>query len=374
MKYAGQTTTEVMSKLTTNKKLISVLLPLSLNAGSPPEECSFVFNAMIFYAFGKFGGAYPVGGPEEMAKCHASVINKNGGKVFVRASVEQITIDGQSGRVTGVVLENGVHIPCKTVVSSCGYHGTFGKLVSPEITTAFNIPRSLSVQSEYGITMCNIGIKGNPATLDIPSSNLWYIPVNPNNFDMLEPIRKNLRDPFNEPPILVITFGSAKDKSWPHPELITCQIMFMMEYKWFENHKDEKCGSRSEKYQSLKNILEEKCLESLYRFYPKVKGCVDYVDVGSPLSAEYYFQREKGGLYKLNYSPSQYIDWEVAKHLRFGTPIEGLYMTGEDLMTGGIINAQATGLLTSLKVAGVKGSLVFGTYCFRTLLQYLFLG
>jgi len=373
MEYAGQTTTEVMSKLTTNKKLISVLLLWWFTAGSPPDKCSFLFNAIIFYGNGKLGGAYPIGGAEEMAKCHASVINKNGGKLFVRATVQKITIDDQSGCVTGVLLENGVHIPCKTVVSSCGYHGTFGKLVSPEITTAHNIPRSLSFQNEYGVLLCNIGINGNAAALDIPSLNLWHLPVNPDSFDILEPIRKSISEPFKEPPCLVIGFGSLKDKSWPHPNLTTCQVTFMIEYKWFEQYKDEKCGSRSEKYQSLKKILEEQCLESLYRFYPKVKGYVDYVDVGSPLSVEYYLQREKGGLYKLDCSPSQFIDGEETKHLRFDTPIEGLYMTGEDVSGGGIISVQLTGLLTSLKVAGVKDSLVFGAYCFRTLLQYLFL-
>jgi len=128
------------------------------------------------------------------------------------------------------------------------------------------------------------------------------------------------------------------------------------------------------KYTNLKKkILEENCLQILYKFYPKVKGCVDYVDVGSPLSVEYYLQREKGGLYKLNCVPSLYVDFKETQHISFDTPIEGLYFTGEDLAGGGVISAQGTGFITALRVAGLKGSLLFGAYLFRTLLQYLFL-
>jgi phytoene dehydrogenase-like protein len=42
-----------------------------------------------------YGAYYPVGGPAEMAKHMVAVIERHGGKVLVRASVEEILVDNK---------------------------------------------------------------------------------------------------------------------------------------------------------------------------------------------------------------------------------------------------------------------------------------
>jgi len=124
---------------------------------------------------------------------------------------------------------------------------------------------------------------------------------------------------------------------------------------------------------SSKKKWEDKCLEGLYRFFPQVKGLVDFVDIGTPLSIEYYLKKPEGGAVGLDQSPAQYVDWNIVKHLNIATPIQGLYMTGQDVLTCSIGFSQIAGLLTALRVAGVRGSFLFIAYCYRVFLQYLFL-
>jgi hypothetical protein len=59
------------------------------------------------------------------------------------------------------------------------------------------------------------------------------------NYDLIEAVERFFEDPYNEEPPIMITFPSLKDRAWSqkHPDLICCQILIMMEYKWFEKFK-----------------------------------------------------------------------------------------------------------------------------------------
>ena len=121
------------------------------------------------------GGCYPSLGAEEMAVELSKVVYGHGGRILIRAQVENICV--VNGKVSGVMVRSSNHggssngnsikadsdnapvqfIKCNRVVSSAGYSNTFNKLISTDVTSQLNIPRLLSVPQSAGFVMANVG-------------------------------------------------------------------------------------------------------------------------------------------------------------------------------------------------------------------------
>merc|ERR1711998_658324 len=100
-------------------KLQAYLCGLWIDTGCFPHKVSFFMIAAVSLGFIHEGGAYPEGGPAEMAVALIQSLESNGGKCFVRAPVQRITIDKPTGKATGVELtaDNGnIQLRSKLVV------------------------------------------------------------------------------------------------------------------------------------------------------------------------------------------------------------------------------------------------------------------
>jgi len=144
-RYAGRTVQEVLQEITDEPRLAGLLAGQWIDTGAPPDRATFLLGACVARGLSIEGGAYPVGGSTELAKRLIPVIRAAGGRVLVRARVAEIVVDARSGRVAGVEMEDGTRISCSRVVSSVGYHNTFGKLVPDDVTKRHAIPRRLPV-------------------------------------------------------------------------------------------------------------------------------------------------------------------------------------------------------------------------------------
>jgi phytoene dehydrogenase-like protein len=96
----------------------------------------------------------------------------------------------------------------------------------------------------------------------------------------------------------------------------------------------------------------------LHRFYPKLKGKEDFVDISTPLSIEHYLKCPGGGAVGLEPTPERYGGKEdLLEHLDVVTKIPNLYMTGQDTLICGVVLAQASGIITAFRVMGFFNSI-----------------
>ena len=96
--------------------------------------------------------------------------------------------------------------------------------------------------------------------------------------------------------------------------------------------------------------LGERLMAVLYEKLPQLKGQVDYVEFSTPLSTQYFNAYRYGELYGLNHDPQRFQqDW-----LRPRTRIQGLWLTGQDILSCGVAGALSSGLVTALNVAGPR--------------------
>lgn len=79
---ASQTAKEILPKLTTNKRLISLLSGMWIDTGARPDVASFMMTAAVFRGVAMEGGCYPRNGSEDMAIELAKTINEHGGVSF----------------------------------------------------------------------------------------------------------------------------------------------------------------------------------------------------------------------------------------------------------------------------------------------------
>ena len=135
-KFARRSTLQHIRSLTSNKDLQTVFTYNFGDMGVPPNRSGFPMQAAINNHYLKMGGYYPVGGASEFTLNLVPVIERAGGKVLVRATVEEILFEG--GAAVGVTVRKGStdiidEIRAKCVVSDAGILNTFNKLVPPHI-------------------------------------------------------------------------------------------------------------------------------------------------------------------------------------------------------------------------------------------------
>ena len=345
--FFNLTTREVLEKITDNQTLIAVLTGQWGDNGLPPAESSFIIHCMIAQHYMN-GGFYPVGGASRMAESIIPVIQASGGEVFTYASVEQIELE--RGVAVGVTMADGHSIRAPLIISNAGVINTFGKLLPPAASeTARYRPKLKQVKPSMASICLYIGLKDSAENLGLPKSNFWIYPSEHYEAELA----KQTDDPDSAIPLVYISFPSAKDPDFlrRYPDRATIEIVAPGPYQWFAAWADKPWGKRGDDYDALKEKLSQRLLEQLYLKLPHLRGKIDYYELSTPLSTDFFCRYSQGEIYGLNHDPSRFEqNWLKPK-----TTIPGLYLTGQDVMTCGVLGAMVGGLLTAVNTGGLKG-------------------
>ncbi|MGB5470698.1 MAG: hypothetical protein WBM64_09800, partial [Woeseiaceae bacterium] len=88
----------------------------------------------------------------------------------------------------------------------------------------------------------------------------------------------------------------------------------------------------------------------LYEKMPELRGKVDYYEVSTPLSTNWFGGYHQGELYGLAHTAERMQqEW-----LRPQTKIPGLWLTGQDTLTCGVTGAMMAGMLTTMSMVGTR--------------------
>lgn len=345
--YVNKTTYEVLRELTDDETLIAVLTGQWGDCGMPPKESSFIIHALIAKHY-LHGGYYPVGGSSKIAETIIPVIQQSGGEVFTYANVSQITVDNNTA--TGVKMVDGTEIKAPVVISNAGVLNTFERLLPAQVSINNGYDKLIpKVEPSFAHLGMYIGLKDSAKNLSIPKTNFWIYP----NIHHQENIKRFTEDYTQEFPVVYISFPSAKDPSWDsrYPGTATVEIVAPANFEIFEKWKNEPWGKRGEDYDLLKEYFSERLLQQLYKKLPQLEGKIDYFELSTPLSTDFFCAYNKGEIYGLQHDPKRFEqDWLKPK-----SKIKGLYLTGQDIMSCGVAGAMMGGFSASLSVLGFRG-------------------
>jgi len=357
---------DVVTELTDNKDLQTILMYCWGDYGCPPSKTTFIMQALLNRHFMRGGAHYPVGGSSEIAYNIIPVIERGGGRVLVRANVQQIL--EKNGKACGVRVSKGTEthdIYAPLIISSAGLYNTFQKLLPPHLAKKSYYSK-ICQELKPGVAAMNVflGLNASAEELGLKRQNCWAFSTNNIDKDALDYFDLDVEKALDaEVPLLFVSFPSAKDPEWNNhtgrENKSTCAIVTLANWKWFEKWQDNQVKKRGDDYEEIKQAIGDKMIQQVCKLYPQIEDKIDFTEIASPVTNKFYLEQPHGEIYGLDHSRERFEPLTVAK-LRPETDIPGLYLTGQDILSCGFTGALFAGVISAQAVLGrnVMGDLI----------------
>lgn len=345
--YFFKTTREVLEGLTQNERLITVLTGQWGDYGLTPRDSAFMMHAMVAKHY-LAGGSYPVGGSSRISETIIPVIQQSGGNVFTYAGVDEILV--KNGKAYGVRLKKGGHeIYASQIVSNAGIYPTYHDLLPEDVARKHGLLKDLRhVELSASHVCIYAGFKGTAESLGMTKTNLWIYPDynHDDNVTRFLASEKGVDD-F---PLIYISFPSAKDPDWENrfPGRATVEIVAPTNSKWFAQWHGSTWNKRGADYEALKEDIAQNLLEVLFKQAPQLRDALDYYELSTPLSTQWFQWNKQGEIYGLEHTVERFEQ----HHIHPVTPVKNLYLTGADVVTAGVGGALMGGVMTTCAMLG----------------------
>ena len=342
--WARRTTGEVLGSLTANRELMGVLAGQWGDYGLPPGQSSFAVHATIVGHY--FGGAhYPVGGAGTIAQSIVPQLERRGGAVVTGAEVASILLDG--GIAAGVRMADGREFRAPVVLSDAGASNTFERLLPPDLPESGKLRAGLKRLAPSSAHMSlYIGLSKTDAELGLEGTNLWVYPTLDHDGNV-QRFTRDLEAPF---PCVYLSFPSAKDPSFQqrYPGKSTVEAITMAPYEAFARWGDARWKRRGEDYDALKQRMADRLLVELERQVPAVRGNIAHMELSTPVTTRHFMNYERGEIYGITSTPGRFLFRELGAR----TPVRGLFLTGQDVASLGVVGALFGGVISASAALG----------------------
>ena len=351
-RLAKSTTGSVLVSRFQSPELRAVLASQWGDYGLPPSQSAFAIHAQIVSHYLE-GAWYPEGGAARIARTFEKGIERAGGSILVAQEVLEILTDG--GRAVGVrVRDRRGPLPqeriykAPIVISSAGAAITFERLLPTEgkigSKTAALRRDIQALSGGFSAVTLYLRLKADPRNIGVQGENHW-INTHLDHDDTAAQSRSVLE---GSPRSIYVSFPSIKAKE---EQFHTAEIIALVQESDFAPWRDQPKGNRGADYSALKRRISEGLLKLADAHIPGLAGLVSYTELATPLTVEHYTAHPGGRFYGLAASPQRYR----AMRLGARTPIDGLYLAGQDAGCLGIFGAMMGGASAACQVLGARG-------------------
>ena len=333
-RWCGRTTAEVIQEYISNPKLAAVLSAQWGTYGGKPKEASFAVHAIILGHYLE-GAAYPVGGAGAIAQGLVPVIENAGGSARAGSPVSEILME--EGRAVGVRTQSGEEFHAPFVVSTIGAGETVKRLLPPEL-------RQQDWACEIAIfkpSICHfdlfLGFEGDVAQHGATRSNHWFY-ESWNTSDAIWTAADD--DPIN---MMFVSFGSLKNPAHdPGPaQRHTADMLVWTDWSSVARFAEAGADRLAAEWAAFKQKVETRMLDFFKQKFPDLVPLIAYHELGTPLATAAFTGHERGGFYGIETTPRRML----SDALNIRTPVPGLYLAGQDVVTPGIAGALSGGML-----------------------------
>lgn len=332
-RWCGRTTGEVVAELVTDPKLAAVLTAQWGDYGGKPSEASFAVHGTIMGHY-LDGAGYPVGGAATIANGLVPVIEAAGGSVRASTPVRGILVE--DGRAVGVRTGAGEEFRAPAVVSAIGARETVKHLL-PEEVRQQDWAREISA---FRPSVCHfevfLGFEADIAEFGATRANHWFHET----WDPDDGVWSAAEDaPI---PMAFASFPSLKDPGHdPGPaNRHTGQMMVLANWSSVADFADGGAAARPSEWAAFKEAIEARMMAFYAEKFPLLAPHVVHHELGTPLATLSFTGHDRGGFYGVETTPRRML----SDALNARTPVSGLFLSGQDVLTPGIAGAFAGGL------------------------------
>ena len=289
-KWMDKPFVEMLDEFFTDTRIKDLLCALTGYLSDDPKALTVGNMAPIFgYHFD--GGYYPVGGSQAFPNALVDVIEKHGGKVFLRTPVQRIVM--KNGHAVGVELKNGQTHRAKAILSNADTHKTFLELIGRE-----HIPADFAQQIE--------SLK--------PSATAFIVFLGLDITPNLAPITM-----LDDIGIMIPSNVDATLAPLGHASVTLLKLLPQSDFANWDR--------KSPGYLERKHKFADEMIASAAEIIPGLQQHITYRQEGTPASFARYAWTTNGSIY----GPAA-----GQKRLTVKTPVKNLYVAGSGTMGGGI--------------------------------------
>jgi len=338
-KWCARTTKEVIDDLTDNPQLAAVMAAQWGDHGGRPSKASFAMHALIAASYLKAGSWYPIGGGGAFAEHIIPTITKAGGEARTRVRVAGLLFE--QDKVVGVRTDDGEEIRAKAVISNIGARETIDNLLPDDCGHLEWIEEIRSLPSSIAHYTLFLGFEGDIECAGATKANHWFYPTG--DADVLWTTA-----PDEDPPFVVVGFGSLKDPTHDpgQHQKHTGQILTWTNWERVSRWADLSPSERGEDYAEFKRRVEATLMRQFELRFPELAKMVVYRELATPLSTVSFTGHREGAFYGLDVTPQRVM----SDALRAKTPIPGLYLSGQDVLSPGVPGALWGGVLSAASI------------------------
>lgn len=337
-RWCGRTTGEVLETLITDPKLAAILSAQWGTYGGRPGEASFAVHALVMGHYLE-GAAYPVGGAAAIANGLVPVIEAAGGSARAGTPVSAFLIE--DGRAVGVRTSTGQSFQAETIVSAIGAGETVKLL--PE-----DLRRDAWAEeiSTFRPSVCHfevyIGFEGDIAKHGATRSNHWFY----ESWNTENGIWSGAGD--DPLQTMFVSFPSLKDPLHdPGPDnRHTGDMMVLTDWSAVADFADGGAAEKQAQWSAFKERVEAQMLAFFARKFPALAPLITYHELGTPLATAAFTGHNEGGFYGIETTPRRMM----SDAFNARTPVPGLFLSGQDVMSPGIAGALAGGMFGAAAV------------------------
>jgi len=338
-KWCARTTQEVVDSITQNPDLAAAFTAQWGDHGGRPHKASFGMHALICGSYLQSGAWYPVGGGKTFAEHMIPTITEAGGEARAGVRVDRLLVEND--KVVGLRTSDGQDFRSDIVISNIGARETVQTLLpdgfGPEawISEIQALPASIAHFSLF------LGFEGDVEEAGATRSNHWVYPTGE-----VDAIWADA--PEGNPPGYFVSFASLKDPSHdPGPrQKHAGEMIAWTDWSSVARWAELPSGARGAEYRAFKQQVEEKMLALFKAKFPDLADLVVFHELSTPLATAAITGHHEGRFYGLDGTPARVL----SDALQAKTPIDGLFLSGQDVVSQGIQGALWGGILCAASI------------------------
>ncbi len=332
-RWCGRTTRDVLGELISDPQLAAILSAQWGTYGGKPEEASFAMHAIVMGHYLQ-GAAYPSGGASAIAKGLVPVIEASGGSARAGTPVRELIVEG--GKAAGVVTSAGQEFRASSIVSAIGAGETVKHLLPKDLQDD-DWAREVST---FKPSVCHfevyVGFEGDITKHGATRANHWFYETWDTNNGIWN---GGADDPIQT---MFVSFPSLKDPLHdPGPnQRHTADMMVLADWSAVAEFADGGAAAKPSEWAALKERIETQMLDFFAAKFPALVPLITYHELGTPLATAAFTGHNNGGFYGIEATPRRML----SEAFNVRTPLPGLFLSGQDVMSPGIAGALAGGM------------------------------